>query len=117
MGTLGYNNDDHAFVRPYLTQMFDGGQYVSWSLDLLRDEFAALFAKIRKIEHNLVTRNAWDLIDPAKSKTIIVQMVIKVLHKIALGMELSDEQAIELASLQTAQLVPASVPARLARSL
>jgi len=47
----------------------------------------------------------------------VTLIILKVLHKIALGIDLNDADARELAALQTRILIPAALPARLARSL
>lgn len=117
--SLGLSNEDHAVVRPFLAAMFDNsqGQPNGWTLDSLREEFASQFANLETIDHDLVTRNVYDLVSPSKSKTIVTQMVLKVLHRVSLGMHITDEEAKELAALQTTQLLPASCPARLVRTL
>jgi len=83
----------------------------------LQDEFAKHMNKIHVLDNNLVTRNATDVTNPGKSKTIVTQMVLKILHKVAFGIDIRDEHAIELAALQTTQLLPAVCPLVVARSM
>lgn len=119
---LGFSNEDHAFVRPYLAEMFDNGRNETgatpygWSLNSLRHEFSILFDGLSVLDHDLVTRNLFDVINPSQSKTVVTQMVLKVLHRVALGMDITDEEAVELAALQTTQLLPSMYPGRLAQS-
>jgi hypothetical protein len=115
---LGYNNEDHAFVRPFMARTFDGAQNKTWNLETLRQYFRHEFKQITTLDNNLVTRNMFDITNPQRSKTIITQLVLKVLHKVAFGdnVILSAEDALELAALQTTQLLPAVCPVSLART-
>lgn len=115
---LGMPNDHHAFVRPFLARLFDNGQGQpdGWTLETLRNEFRILFADLTEIDHNPVSRNGLDILYPAASKTMITVMVLRVLHKVCIGMDITERQAKELAALQTAQLFPAILPARISRA-
>lgn len=113
---LGFDADQHGLVRPFLAKMFDLGENTSWTLQSLRSQFKVMFAQMKEVDNNMVTRNFWDLVKPKKSKTILTQMCLKVLHKVAFDLEITDEEAIELAALQTTHLIPAVMPGRVARS-
>mmetsp|Transcript_104796 Transcript_104796/g.291857 ORF Transcript_104796/g.291857 Transcript_104796/m.291857 type:complete len:520 (-) Transcript_104796:319-1878(-) len=116
--SLGFNAEDHGFVRPFLAAMFDGGQDKAggWTQESLRKEFALQFGGLSMIDHNLVTRNGLDVVMPSKSKTVVTQMVLKVLHKVSVDLEITDAEAVELAAMQTTQLLPAAFPARVTRT-
>lgn len=113
---LGLDKDDHAFVRPYLASVFDCGENQTWTFEMICQEFGKMFAKSDVLDHNLVSRNMTDITNPAKSKTIVTQMVLKMLHKVAFGINLSSSDAMELAALQTTQLLPAVCPAMVTRT-
>ncbi|CAK0812660.1 unnamed protein product [Prorocentrum cordatum] len=113
---LGFSAKDHAFVRPYLASVFDCGRGRTWTADTLRAEFRAHFSKLQVLGHDPVTRNLTDITNPSQSKAVVTQMCLKVLHKIAFGRAITDADAIELAALQTTQLLPAVCPAMVARS-
>jgi len=114
---LGFNAEAHGLVRPYLAHMFDCAEGEGWTAQSLRTQFAVLFSELDILDHNLVTRNVLDLISPSRSKTIVTQMVLKILHSIALGMVIDDEEAEELAAMQTTDLLPTACPLRIAKSL
>eukprot|EP00928_Gymnodinium_smaydae_P012652 TRINITY_DN14593_c0_g1_i1.p1 TRINITY_DN14593_c0_g1~~TRINITY_DN14593_c0_g1_i1.p1 ORF type:complete len:562 (+),score=96.78 TRINITY_DN14593_c0_g1_i1:84-1769(+) len=103
---LGLPQPDHAVVRPFLARMFDlgQGQPGGWTMETLRDEFRLILAGVRSFE------SSWS------SKTFLTVAVIKVLHKVALGMRISDPVALELEALQQRLLLPAALPERLAGS-
>jgi len=113
---LGFSRDAHALVRPYLAHMFDCAQGEAWTAQSLRTQFAVLFSELDVLDHNLVTRNVLDLIAPQRSKTIVTQMVLKILHSIALGMVIDDDDAEELAAMQTTDLLPTACPSLIAKS-
>lgn len=113
---LGYDKDHHAFVRPYLASVFDLGEGTTWTAQMLQEEFRKHFSSISVLDHNLVSRNMTDVTNPAKSKTIVTQMCLKVLHKVAFGVKISSDDASELAALQTTQLLPAVCPASVTRT-
>jgi hypothetical protein len=114
---LGYDAEDHAFVRPYLARAFDCAQGKEWTLEVLRHEFQLCFSTLSVLDNNLVSRNMYDITDPTKSKTILTQLCLKVLHKIAFNRHIAKGEAEELAALQTQQLLPAACPAAVTRSL
>lgn len=113
---LGYGTEDHALVRPFLASLFDGGRGRTWDQEKLRRLFASYLGKVEKFDHNLVTRNALDIFSPFRSKTLVTQLCLKVFHQIVFGAPLSDDDAVELAALQSTQLIPAVCPARVTRS-
>jgi len=99
-----------------LAHMFDLAEGQAWTAQSLRTQFAVFFSELDVLDHNLVTRNLFDLIAPSRSKTIVTQMVLKILHSIALGMSIDDEDAEELAAMQTTDLLPSACPLQIARS-
>eukprot|EP00419_Tripos_fusus_P067638 CAMPEP_0172933100 /NCGR_PEP_ID=MMETSP1075-20121228/220336_1 /TAXON_ID=2916 /ORGANISM="Ceratium fusus, Strain PA161109" /LENGTH=752 /DNA_ID=CAMNT_0013794437 /DNA_START=38 /DNA_END=2297 /DNA_ORIENTATION=- len=113
---LGTNNKAHSISRPYLANMFDCAEGVGWTKEGLQTQFEDLFADLDILDHNLVTRNVFDVVAPSKSKTIVTQMVLKILHRIALDMDINDEEAKELTAMQTTDLLPMACPLRIAKT-
>merc|ERR550532_3758744 len=75
---LGFSGEAHGIVRPYLAHMFDCAEGEGWTFQSLRTQFGVFFADLDILDHNLVSRNVFDLIAPSKSKTIVTQMVLKL---------------------------------------
>eukprot|EP00437_Effrenium_voratum_P068539 CAMPEP_0181509968 /NCGR_PEP_ID=MMETSP1110-20121109/60634_1 /TAXON_ID=174948 /ORGANISM="Symbiodinium sp., Strain CCMP421" /LENGTH=433 /DNA_ID=CAMNT_0023639575 /DNA_START=313 /DNA_END=1611 /DNA_ORIENTATION=+ len=107
---LGLTNEDHAFVRPYLAEMFDSSR---WTSESLRSQFRKLFASITTLDHNNTNnhRTTFEPILPCYAKNIVTQWTLKVLHK-ALDIDLTDSDAMEMAALQTLSLGAAAPTGR-----
>lgn len=119
--SLGLPNEDHAVLRPYLARMFDAakGQAGGWTDGSLREEFRAQLADVTSFSNDNTpgARFSWDVVMPSRGKLFLTKVVLKVLHRVALGIDLSDAEALELAALQTTLLGPAFLPPLLARTL
>jgi len=113
---LGTSNKAHSIVRPYLAHLFDCAEGEGWTFQRLQSQFEGFFADLDILDHNLVTRNVFDVVAPSKSKTIVTQMVLKILHRIAVGMDINDEEAKELAAMQTTDLLPMACPLQCAKT-
>ena len=110
---LGLTKDDHAFVRPFLAEMFSPNG--RWTPASLRSEFKSLFASIVTLDHNNRNghRGKFEPFFPSKSKNVLTQWTLKVLHRIAFDMELTDAEAEEMAALQTVSLVTAGATSKM----
>ena len=106
---LGARKDDHAFCRPLLAEMFSAKSNPGWTPASLRSEFKSLFAHITTLDHNNRNghRGANDPFFPSKTKSILTQWTLKVLHQVGLGMDLTDAEAEELSAMQTVGLLTA----------
>lgn len=106
---LGARKDDHAFCRPLLAEMFSAKSNPGWTPASLRSEFKNLFAHITTLDHNNRNghRGANDPFFPSKTKSILTQWTLKVLHRVGLGMDLTDAEAEELSAMQTVGLLTA----------
>ena len=108
---LGMTQEDHAFLRPLLDQMV--GPRAGWSSEVLKSQFKALFQATKVLEHN--QRNSHRFVEPffpSWSKNTITQWCLKVLHKVALDIDLTDAQMQELAALQTVSLAVGALTSR-----
>jgi len=110
---LGTTKEDHAFVRPFLAEMFSAKG--SWTSASLRSDFKYLFARISTLDHNNRNghRGAREPFFPSQSKNILTQWTMKILHRIGLGIEITDSEAEELAALQTVSLLVAGATSKL----
>lgn len=117
--TLGLPNEDHAIVRPYLADMFDDSFGATWNPSILRSMFRAEFAQVDLIENDNTAghRFVHDLTSPTRTKSYITQVTLRVLHRIALGINLTKDESVELAAMQSALLVVATLPGRLAQGM
>lgn len=111
---LGTTKEDHAFVRPFLAEMFSSAKG-SWTSASLHSDFKYLFARISTLDHNNRNghRGAREPFFPSQSKNILTQWTMKILHRIGLGMEITDSEAEELAALQTVSLLAAGATSKL----
>ncbi|CAK9102624.1 unnamed protein product [Durusdinium trenchii] len=112
--SLGLKSEDHAFVRPFLAEMFGSS---SWTPASLRSQFRGLFAEVSVLDHNNRTghRGSREPFFPSLSKNIVTQWTVKILHKVALDIDLTDSEMQDLAALQTVNLVVAGATSRVAR--
>merc|ERR1719316_1931026 len=100
---LGASNEDHRLFRPYMAKMFDSSRGKGWDLNWLKKEFRTKFAKVNRIENNNQAgdRGKHELFGQGgRSKTIITWWVIEIMHKMALDMEITEDEAYELTALQ-----------------
>ena len=112
--SLGTTKEDHAFVRPFLAEMFSSAKG-SWTSASLHSDFKNLFARISTLDHNNRNghRGAREPFFPSQSKNILTQWTMKILHRIGLGIEITDSEAEELAALQTVSLLAAGASSKL----
>lgn len=118
---LGLEREDHAFVRPYLASMFDAAQDKphGWTDEYLHAFFKNYLANVSTIKHLNTQKHRFifDVILPSQTKTFFTRMILRMLHKMALGIELSEADAREIASAQSLGLIIPPVPANLVRGI
>eukprot|EP00929_Paragymnodinium_shiwhaense_P082734 TRINITY_DN4374_c0_g1_i1.p1 TRINITY_DN4374_c0_g1~~TRINITY_DN4374_c0_g1_i1.p1 ORF type:complete len:556 (-),score=124.10 TRINITY_DN4374_c0_g1_i1:381-2048(-) len=122
--TLGLTTPDHAIARPYMARLFDLGEGKAdgWTRQSLEDLFTDYLKDVDGFSNRNFPsdRMPADLQRPTRDITdgwYISIMTLKVLHKVALDLEISDEEIKTLAASQTWMLLVASLPGRAASSL